>query len=1085
MEHFNFNILIKILVGLLCSMFLFGSVVQTVSAENALVSFENRNQISFGNATRTNNVQREERNSNRNNKTDRMQERRNQAKSPTSQPGTNKTEINNENSNNYNITASGDVVIGTMNKDSHNDNSVNINNSKNDNRVYDKSINNSEIDNSKNKGATINSHNTKDSHNTTNSYNVNVTKNGSGQTNANSAGTVNVKKNSNTNRQADQNTARTQNASSGNNTGSKQYDSVKSNPATQQNTSVKNSTNLNTSTNVQVNTPHNNSNPRQQQNNKNFGNRGNVSNTNTAQKMQQKNRTTVNNKNTNNYNIKSEGDVVIGEMKKDSHDNNSINIDNSRNDNRVYDSSINNSKIDNSKNKGATINSHNTENSHNVTNSGNVNIEVKETIKENINHDPQGNLDSIQYKGVNQVYVKGWAYDEDNLNTAVNVEFRVGSENSDTKFTALANKLYSTQIGNHGFDGICSVDLSKYVGWQEVYAFAKNIGSAGTDKKIGSGRINIPLIVKGEATVNTFTDNNRKFEVKGWTNTTRVDVYVDGKKLYQINVNNPNNSQQNFAETYILPNEYKGQYLIVVEAVDATNVSNKKEIGRETINIIIKDWLYASLPDGWYKIVSAATSGVLFDVKNDSFVEGNKVYASGSYWKAFYLQNVGNNYFTLKADLSDCYLAIPVVNCAKLSKSNTSSISRWRLMYEKSQGTGSGYYLESQSAQNSEKRILGIVNGQDLGLKEPLDYDSYRWKFIPVNAPKPPKPDVDGSVSVIENPENNKVHIKGWANTSRVDVAVGNTSYQISLNNPNYERKEFDDVHTLSNNISGTQQVTVKAVDAADTSRNKNIGNGQVTEISFNPEGKVDYIVIKDFNNLIFNGSAVDKDDLNANIQINVYFDEELKYSIFTQNRKFNFDKKIDVREDTILKQKVRIEALNIGGGKNVDLYVGDGQFENPIRSISGIRLSNGSYGFPYKQLVYILKEDRVAGTYYIRYNDHNRENVQPDNGITREGWVNKGAFYEYTGWQGQIKSGEKRPVYLDEAMTNRGNTANIPEGQNKQPKENVWPNADVFVIYGNDQRTRYMIRYNSSVDNIWKDRWVSRDYFVSIPEGL
>ena len=172
MKHFDFSKLKKAVVaGLTCSVVFFGSVAQTVSAENVFANFGNRNQISFA-SVNTNAAQREARNKNRNDKVSQMQEKRNEAKPANSQVGNNKTEINNENSNNYNISAAGDVVIGTMHKDSHNDNSVNINNSKNDNRVYDSSINNSEIDNSKNKGATIDSHNTKNSHNTTGSNNI-------------------------------------------------------------------------------------------------------------------------------------------------------------------------------------------------------------------------------------------------------------------------------------------------------------------------------------------------------------------------------------------------------------------------------------------------------------------------------------------------------------------------------------------------------------------------------------------------------------------------------------------------------------------------------------------------------------------------------------------------------------------------------------------------------------------------------------------------------------------------------------------------------------------------------------------------
>ena len=108
---------------------------------------------------------------------------------------------------------------------------------------------------------------------------------------------------------------------------------------------------------------------------------------------------------TNNYDIKSQGDTVIGTQNKDSHDNNSINIDNSINDNSITDNSINNSEIDNSVNKGAKINSENTTNSNNTTNSGNTSVvsngepikkeEIKEEQKLKIELIPNPNIDKV------------------------------------------------------------------------------------------------------------------------------------------------------------------------------------------------------------------------------------------------------------------------------------------------------------------------------------------------------------------------------------------------------------------------------------------------------------------------------------------------------------------------------------------------------------------------------------------------------------------------------------------------------------------------------------------------------------------
>ena len=1115
MKVFNLAKLNRIMIAFVsCGAVLFGSVVQTASAKSVLDKINNMNQISYATANRDTHTAETETN-------------RKQFKARGEKANHNKTDIKNENVNTYNINANGDVAVGsdaTINKGSFND--------------Y-----------SKDKNATIDSHNVKDSHNTTGSNNTNIkidTKqtNSAGNSDSKTSNTVTVKRNPVV---ANHDPVATNNANNKgrSKTNAKDNDRKNSGFAAQKNekqsinnnekgrlqgtvqnnkTKIRNS-NVNTyninaggdvaagsgatinkesfndrsenkgatigsynttgsyntkdsnNTTVKINTEHTNSagsrganqsvktvvvenNPviiPKNENNKKVGrNKGN-NNRNNGYKAggvnnkrsgdaTQNNQIRIRNKEVNEYNIDAYGDVAAGSGA-------TIN---------------NNSYNDESKNKGAVINSHNTENSHNITNSGNVNIEIKETINESINHDPQGKLDSIQYKGVNQVYVKGWAYDEDNLNTAVNVEFRVGSENSDTKFTALANKLYSTQIGNHGFDGIYNVDLSKYVGWQEVHAFAKNIGNKGTDKNIGSGRINIPLIVNGNASINKSVENDRKFEVKGWTNTTRVDVFVGGKKLYQINVNNPNNIQQNFANTYTLPNDYNGQQVIVIEAVDATNISNKKEIGRDTISI--EDWEYASLPDGWYEIVSAATSGVLFDVKNDLFVEGNKVYASGSYSKAFYLQNVGNKYFTLKAEQNDCYLSIPVIDCAKLSKSSTNSTSRWRLMYAKLKGTGSGYYLESQSAQNTAKRVLGVVNGQDLGLKEPLDYDSYRWKFVPVSAPKPPKPDVDGSVSVIENQENNKVHIKGWANTSRVDVVVGNTSYQISINNPNYERKDFDDVHTLSNNITGTQQVTVKAVDAADTSRNKNIGSGQVKQHYYNPEGEC-YVEIKNYNEMRYWGTAFDRDDPNTNLQIKLYFNNDTKESLTINTNNKHFDQTIqwdpkEIPEGGTLNKTVRIKAVNIQGGQDSFLYNNSVTFKSPIKVINEVRIAraNNADGIPAKQFVDVYKENLKDKTYFVKYFNCDYRSKSPQGGPI-ENWINKDSVDTFACFR--MTSIRKKAVYVDSNLKNIAKTRLDHE-------ERIFENEDIVVIGLDNTYGSYCIRYLSieNEDDIRKDRW-------------
>lgn len=1032
MKHFNLSKLKKaVLAGLTCSVFLFGSVAQTVFAENGFANFENRKQISFA-SVNTNASQRGARNKNRNDKLSGLQERRNEAKPVKPQASNNKTEINNDNSNNYNISAAGDVVIGTMHKDSHNDNSVNINNSKNDNRVYDSSINNSEIDNSTNKGATVNSHNTTNSHNTKNSNNISVTKNGSGQTRANGAGAVNVRKNDNASGARGVNVVKTQSNSTNQNTVSNQNVVVKKNTVAQQNLSVKKNRTNGTSSNVQSNAAKNNTMPVQQNNNhkpaqlkNNTGarNGGNVNNANNAQRMSQNNQTTINNKNSNNYNIGSDGDVVIGEMYKDSHDNNSKNIDNSVNDNRVYDKSINNSKIDSSVNKGATINSHNTENSHNVTDSGNVKVE----INENINHDPQGKLDKVELKSLNQLYVKGWAYDEDDMNSSVTVEFHVGSETGVLLSKATANKFYTNEIKNHGFEETYTVNLvNNYYGWQTVYAIAKNIGNTGKDQKIGEGRINIVIpSPNGSATISD-PDTSRRIKITGWTNTERVEYIVAGTTR-TININNPSYTTKNFEEYYTLPQEMNGQIQVQVYAVDTTNHYAKKSIGNRSI--VIKKPIPE--PDG--------SANITYEQKD------RKVKISG--W---------SNTERVEYVVAGTTRAISINNPNHIR-----------------QNFADTYVLPNG--------IKGIQTADVYAIDTTNTYTKKKIGANSFNA----TPNLNGSIQSITSPTTKTVRVIGKTNAPRIIIAVGNIARQeFDLANPNYEEKNFDKSVSLSNDIIGKLEVIVNGNDPAE-GRVLFIGKGMV-EQNYDPEGNVEHIETK-YNKLIFNGSAFDKDDLNANIQINVYIDDFLSYSIFTKNKRFSFEEAITIPEGSTEKHKVRIEALNIGGGKNVNLFIGEGTFVHPIQNINGMRLSNGSHGLPVKLLVDVLKEDCLAGLYYIRYNDHHRENYPPENGTIKEGWATKDAFYPYSCWGGKIKSGKSRPVYVNEAMRtqDQGRTANIPKGQSIQPLEVVYANADVFVIWGNEQRNKYMIRYNSSVDNIWKDRWVSRDYFVSVPDGL
>ena len=94
-------------------------------------------------------------------------------------------------------------------------------------------------------------------------------------------------------------------------------------------------------------------------------------------------------------------------------------------------------------------------------------------------------------------------------------------------------------------------------------------------------------VLDGSTTItHPFSGDYHKVKISGWSNSACVDVKI-GLQTYVINRSNPDRIKKNFEAIYTLSANVTGTKDVLVEAVDATNQNNRKEIGRGQITISI------------------------------------------------------------------------------------------------------------------------------------------------------------------------------------------------------------------------------------------------------------------------------------------------------------------------------------------------------------------------------------------------------------------------------------------------------------------------------------------------------------------
>lgn len=147
------------------------------------------------------------------------------------------------------------------------------------------------------------------------------------------------------------------------------------------------------------------------------------------------------------------------------------------------------------------------------------------------------------------------------------------------------------------------------------------------------------------------------------------------------------------------------------------------------------------ITNGWYKIASVNVASRVLDVAGQATNVGSNIqlwdYGNGSNQK-FYVENQGNEYFTLKAGNCDLYLS--AANSSGANYTNVQLASKkgdatqlWRV---RSAGNGS-YYIESKLRNNLSIDCSGAgsANGTNIQL---WDYGGgawQKWKFETVSAP--------------------------------------------------------------------------------------------------------------------------------------------------------------------------------------------------------------------------------------------------------------------------------------------------------------------------------------------------------------
>ncbi|MBR2215501.1 MAG: peptidoglycan DD-metalloendopeptidase family protein [Selenomonadaceae bacterium] len=367
---------------------------------------------------------------------------------------------------------------------------------------------------------------------------------------------------------------------------------------------------------------------------------------------------------------------------------------------------------------------------------------------------PKGSVESVSSPGDYQLYVKGYAYDEGNMNQPLEVHVYVGGVpvSNVPQWSIAANKAYSP-MGNHGFEDTHSNISNQYVGRQLVHVYALNAsGTAGNNVEIWNGYVDIkgtkPVYnpegrvesvvsnAPGQITVRGWAldrdDMNRAIDVHIYVGNTRSD---NGGEKHTATANKANSSYPNHGFEATFATNKTGNQPVYVYGINIGGGSDANMAASPTnVNI-----LSANLsPSGYaYPLGSRSKFGNGHDCAKP---EGTAVYAVES-GTAYFYQVMGDYANRGYATVSyGNYIQLKCDNGAEARYGHLSRFEGVELKYKSMQNYGSTY----SKCTNYGKKLIGSRH---------------------VN-----KGDVIGYVGTTGNSSGNHLHFEFYINGSRRNV---------------------------------------------------------------------------------------------------------------------------------------------------------------------------------------------------------------------------------------------------------------------------------------------------------------------------
>ena len=303
-------------------------------------------------------------------------------------------------------------------------------------------------------------------------------------------------------------------------------------------------------------------------------------------------------------------------------------------------------------------------------------------------------------------------------------------------------------------------------------------------------------------------------------NGTNVDIYPYGGKMHQFRFIDTGNGY--YAIQANVGDLNSASYVLDVEgagSTDGTNVSihqfTNNSAQRWKLIKRASGLAVATVSNGWYKISPMHALSKCLDVENGKDV--NQVNIQLWDWgnvnnQKFYLQNVGDGYFTLKTGCSsNRYIDVQWGN-------TTAGTNLWQYEKEPTNNTaqkfrlldaGNGYYYIEPKVKAGlafDCAGGGSVNGTNVQLWTRENNNWYKWKFTGVSAPVNNSPSQDTTKNINAKLDSLIASWKGKKWDNRESSKIGSTCFGFA----NYIFREINGVIAGSSYNSGRYKLINK-----------------------------------------------------------------------------------------------------------------------------------------------------------------------------------------------------------------------------------------------------------------------------------